>query len=89
LSSAPANHARAVREQDRSSGGDIPGSRRCADHGQAISILLDVVPATRLRQGFAGVMTVGRRSFGEDDKRGPITTSFDCLKQLRRQLSRY
>ena len=27
-------------------------------------------PATRLRQGFAGVMAVGRRSFSEGAKRG-------------------
>src|SRR5450432_497436 len=33
-----------------------------------------VVPATRLRQGFAGVMTVGRRSFSEGVTQGPITT---------------
>jgi hypothetical protein len=32
--------------------------------------IVAVIPATRLRQGFAGGMTVGRRSFSEGAKRG-------------------
>jgi hypothetical protein len=40
-----------------------------------------VVPATRLRQGFAGVMTVGRRSFSEGAKQGAITTAFVAARK--------
>jgi hypothetical protein len=36
------------------------------------SNLFDVVPATRLRQGFAEVAVLGRRSLSEGGKRGPI-----------------
>jgi hypothetical protein len=46
-----------------------------------------VVPATRLRQGFAGVMTVGRRSFSEGVTQGPITTGISgCTKVVEQRL---
>src|SRR3954468_21935004 len=48
----------------------LPG-RPVAEHFGIHSL---VVPATRLRQGFAGVWHWARRSFSEGGKQGPITT---------------
>src|SRR5579859_594016 len=41
-----------------------------------------VVPATRLRQRFAGLAVVGRRSFSEGGRRAPITTGGNCFAKL-------
>src|SRR6202140_3994485 len=57
----------------RSSGGEVRFAR----------LSFGVVPATRLRQGFAGVMTVGRRSFSEGAKQGPIRRDADVTEDVR------
>ena len=48
------------------------GMRGRVSEGGYLELVGFVVPATRLRQGFAGARSVGRRSFSEGGKRGPI-----------------
>jgi hypothetical protein len=47
-----------------------------------------VVPATRLRQGFAEAMVLGRRSLSEGCTQGPIRRDGNCVAQSLLRISR-